>query len=59
MDNGLFVALFRLECIIVEPYYKSMLQWNFYVEKEFLRVAGITWGNREKWLPSLQCLSHR
>jgi hypothetical protein len=42
MDNGLFVALFRLECIIVERYYKSMmLQWDFYVEKEFLRVAGL------------------
>jgi hypothetical protein len=33
MDNGLFAALFRLDCIIVERHDELILQWNIYVER--------------------------
>jgi hypothetical protein len=41
MDNGLFAALFRLDCIIVERHNKLILQWNFQVESQFSTVTGI------------------
>jgi hypothetical protein len=47
MDNGLFAALFRLDCTIVERHDELILQWNIYVERQFLIVTGIIWGIHE------------
>jgi hypothetical protein len=41
MDNGLFSALFRLDCVIVEWQDKlTPLQWNIYAGASFSTAAG-------------------
>jgi hypothetical protein len=59
MDNGLFAALFRLDCIIAEQPEKMMLQRNIYLEGWFLTVAELFRASMRGRHHHCKCLFHR